>query len=493
MIQLCSSFPPLLTAASFSHDQLSLRVSRLPADWPERPSVRRLMAGLHGVYVADESKLQRYADAEAEERRFQNDIGHPQKREEEVDDHDGLDEEENEEEEEEDWDGEEEMEEEEEEDWDGEEETEDKEGEEKHGEAEEQQDATERQQEEEKEASQERLQQGHDENQQLIARHAKCIAVFSSVACLRLALPLHSQLSAVDISFLPSILNAAYSFPRLTTLLLDGQEEQRLYKGGSIDAIGGSVLQPLAALPSLTALRIGDAFDLRPDCLQLLCELPRLVLLDLHLCTWAYRGYADGQSVVAECSSTLQTLLLPQARGEDPFDKLDIRAPSLRHLTLALSSLRPDARPATPRLSSLTALRFLNAPHTVLPRLHDGLVPLLPNVRQFGFEQWSHLHSDREFGAEAAVTDVMVSAYVDFLHCYAGQLRTLYLKVALNNHNDVLPVLHAAFGCSELRMLHWNYAFVHKLAVMTEHPDLPLLPHLHTLAIHWGWAAAARQ
>ena len=50
----------------------------------------------------------------------------------------------------------------------------------------------------------------------------------------------------------------------------------------------------------------------------------------------------------------------------------------------------------------------------------------------------------------------MRSAFVAFLHCYASQLRTLYLKLALNNHKDILTVLHAAFSCSELRLLQFS-------------------------------------
>ena len=205
----------------------------------------------------------------------------------------------------------------------------------------------------------------------------------------------------------------------------------------------------------------------------------------------------DGPVTVLECSATLQTLLLPgdrECKFVDPFDKLDIRAPSLRYLCLELSYACLHPQPNIAQFLSLTVLRLEQAPHTVLPRLHDGMTPLLPNLRHFGFDQWHSLISKRQFGNE--VDDSMVGAFVDFVFAYAGQLRVLQLFIAIADIHSVIPVVTAVFRCSELRTL-WFKPVISTAKIAAQlptfyacpnHHALHTLPHLQWLALDWFWA-----
>ena len=365
--RLCHAFTALLTVASFSHDQLSLRVSKLPRAWSELSTVRRLVSGVQSVWVKDEEAFQQFPGWDDDEKEENDQNGQSGQR-----------------------------------------------------------------------IMSDLLQQAVEVlkasqtepraavmaeewrsllagaspqrapplaryvlQQLLTAAHAQCVSVFSSVACLRLALPtkLLVILSEMDDAFLSTIIRSDASFPHLTTLLLQYQDDQWITQ----IPIAASILRPLVHLPALTALRLGksNALTLATDCLQLLCGLPRLILLDLEQWMWAYNADVDGPSVVLECSSTLQTLLLPRDRwdkGVSPIDHVDIRAPSLTFLSLHMSRSPSDFQPAIHRFSNLTTLRLLKSPHTVLPQLHDGMARVLPALRHSVFEQRSLFHNAREFG-----------------------------------------------------------------------------------------------
>ena len=227
-------------------------------------------------------------------------------------------------------------------------------------------------------------------NQILARKHARCLSAFTSLTSLRLALPPHQMFfGRTDDWFLFTIINSINSFPHLNTLLLEHQEGRKPVH----DPVDSLVMQPLMLLPALTSLRINAALTLTADCLQLLCGLPHLVLLDVRECWWTYKPLANAEEnviVVLECSATLRTLLLPHNgwRNNEPlFGSLDIRGPQLDYLCVHMHCSTLPWPPVTIHFSAVTVLRLTDARHTVLSQLHNGMVRRLPNLRHIAFDQ----------------------------------------------------------------------------------------------------------
>ena len=226
-----SLITPLFTAASFAHDQLSLRVSKVSGDWPQRPTVPRLVSGVASVWLEDDAAYRLPPNTRWDE--DEEDCGRQKQQGGQREDDDGL-----------------------------------------NSRSLSDAELLDQQRGALTQSTRAEAPRTTRYYQILTRKYARCLSVSTALTCLRLAIPPH-QLGEgrTDDALLSTIFNAADAFSFLNTLLLHHQDGRKpVY-----NAIGSLILRPLQRLPALTALRLDSELTLRDDCLQLLCELPHLM------------------------------------------------------------------------------------------------------------------------------------------------------------------------------------------------------------------------